>query len=498
MDKMERIAASIDHEILLGFDTVRQLVYDSLDRSSYGGGFLTGGVTFCAMLPMRSIPAKVIGILGMQHDAFPRDDREPGFNKMAETPKAGDRSNRDDDKYLFLEALLSARRVFYISYIGRDLQDNAPIPPAVPVSELVEYASEGFGIPERELIVEQPLQAFSPRYFMEDHPALFSYSEENCHAARQLHSPQTPLPFFQGPLPEPEAEARVVDLAALAQFFSHPSKYLLENRLGIRPRSFRSSSEDRENFNLNGLEQFLTRQAILKGRLKDPTLPDRYAPLNASGCLPHGTCGKAVYDRLSQEVTEFMATLSQYEDGATPSVLPIDCQTPPFRVIGQIDGIYPGGRVCYRLAKLRPQDLLSCHIVHLALVLNSAADVACRSTLLCQDQVWQFEKTAGAREILDALLALYWKGLRLPVAIYPRSSFEYALQRIVKGKTRAQAIAAGRRRWNGGYFKNGECDDVYLNLAFGQEDPFTSEFEDLSMQVYSPLFEGARLISAER
>jgi exodeoxyribonuclease V gamma subunit len=498
MDKMEQIAASIDRETPLSFDTARQLVHDSLERSSYGGGFLTGGVTFCAMLPMRSIPAKVIGLLGMQHDAFPRDDREPGFNKMAEAPKVGDRSTRDDDKYLFLEALLSARRVFYISYIGRDIQDNAPIPPAVLVSELVEYASEGFGIPERELFVEQPLQAFSPRYFMAEHQALFSYSEENCHAARQLHSPQTPPPFFQGLLPEPEAEARVVDLGALVQFYSHPSKYLLENRLGIRPRSFQSSSDDRENFNLNGLEQFLTRQAILNGRLQDPTLPDRYALLNAAGCLPHGASGKAAYDRLSQEVSEFMATLSQYEGGARPSVLPIDYQAPPFRMIGQIDGIYPGGRVWYRLAKLRPQDLLSCHIVHLALVLNSEADVACRSTLLCKDQIWQFEKTEMAREHLDALLALYWKGMQYPLAIYPRCSFEYAFQRIVKGKTRAQAIAAGRRRWNGGYFKKGECDDVYLNLAFGQEDPFTGEFEDLSIQIYSPLFEGARLISDER
>ena len=112
----------------LELEVVRTHLENTLERSHAGGGFISSGVTFCAMLPMRSIPFEVVCLIGMNTAAFPRENIPLGFDLMARFPRPGDRSRRRDDKYLFLEALVSAARVFYISYVGQSVQDNSDIP----------------------------------------------------------------------------------------------------------------------------------------------------------------------------------------------------------------------------------------------------------------------------------------------------------------------------------------------------------------------------------
>ena len=97
-----------------------------------GRAFLSGGVTFCAMVPMRSLPFEVVCMIGMNDGAFPRVQRAFGFDRMADEFRKGDRSRRDDDRYLFLESLLCARRCFYVSYTGRNIRDDSVIPPSGP------------------------------------------------------------------------------------------------------------------------------------------------------------------------------------------------------------------------------------------------------------------------------------------------------------------------------------------------------------------------------
>ncbi len=112
------------------------------------GGFLTGRVTFGALKPMRSIPFRVICLLGMNDAAFPRSDSRLGFDLMAESPRLGDQSRREDDRYLFLETLLSARDRLHVSYVGQSIRDNSPAPPSVLVSELLDYLDQGYSTPD--------------------------------------------------------------------------------------------------------------------------------------------------------------------------------------------------------------------------------------------------------------------------------------------------------------------------------------------------------------
>jgi len=131
---------------------IKSFLRDSLEREGFGFGFLTGGVTFCAMLPCGGIPFKVICLVGMNDNAYPRQTISPGFDLVVKSPKPGDRSRRNDDRYLFLESILSARERVYISYVGRASRTTALIPPSVLVSELTDYIEQGFEILEGKVL----------------------------------------------------------------------------------------------------------------------------------------------------------------------------------------------------------------------------------------------------------------------------------------------------------------------------------------------------------
>src|SRR5207249_3253158 len=138
------IAGASRNDKAVALDVVAAQLEDSLEESSSGAGFLSGQLTFCALKPMRSVPLKVVCLLGLNDTAYPRHDRPPGFDLVAQHPQRGDRNIRDSDRALFLEALLSAREVFYLSYIGQSLRDNNPLPPSVLVSELLDYVGQNF------------------------------------------------------------------------------------------------------------------------------------------------------------------------------------------------------------------------------------------------------------------------------------------------------------------------------------------------------------------
>ncbi len=121
---------------------LRDELAQRLDQQRISQRFLAGPVNICTLMPMRSIPFKVVCLLGMNDGVYPRTLPPLGFDLMSQKPQRGDRSRRDDDRYLFLEALMSAEQTLYISYIGRSIQDNSERFPSVLVQELVDYIGQ--------------------------------------------------------------------------------------------------------------------------------------------------------------------------------------------------------------------------------------------------------------------------------------------------------------------------------------------------------------------
>ena len=290
------------------FEALNQM----LEEDRFGSGFITGGVTFCALKPMRSIPFRAICLIGMNDNAFPRTDRHLSFDLMAQRPRLGDRSLRADDRYLFLETLLSARERLHISYLGQSIRDNSEAPPSVLVSELLDYVSQGYELPGGDILkdyvlVRHRLQAFSPAYFKSEDARLFSYSAENCRASHYGQNARVaPAPFLDAPLSEPEPELRTVDAAALGEFFCNPAKWLVTRRLGLRFEEKEESLEEVEPFAVAPLDGYAIRQELVELGLKGVRPQDGLRLMKESGRLPLGEAGAVYFRGLQADVQAFL------------------------------------------------------------------------------------------------------------------------------------------------------------------------------------------------
>lgn len=158
-------------------------------------GFLRSGITFCSLVPMRNLPFKMICLLGLNEADYPRNTKASSFDLIAQHPKRGDRSRRDDDRYLFLEVLMSAREKLYLSYIGKNIQNNEELAPSALIGELIDTLAimthTESAILRKNLIQHHPLQAFSRRYF--DGSGLQSSRQDYANA---LNQPYQESPAF--------------------------------------------------------------------------------------------------------------------------------------------------------------------------------------------------------------------------------------------------------------------------------------------------------------
>ncbi|MHC1742298.1 MAG: exodeoxyribonuclease V subunit gamma [Syntrophobacteraceae bacterium] len=496
LEETQRIAGFLEP---LAPEAIRYWLAQRLDTSTRGLGFITGGVTFCAMLPMRAIPFPVICLIGMDDGAFPRPDRKLGFDLMARAPRPGDRSQRGDDRYLFLEAILSARRQLYISHVGQSQQDNATIPPSVLVCELMD-AIENTARPPDEMasVLDRirtihPLQPFNRAYF---DPAkgdrYVSYSDVNCAAASSLSEPQSaPTRFLQSPLPEPEAAWRQVEIHELAAFFANPSRYLLTRRMHVELNSEAEVLEDCEPFVLGGLDAYTLQDRLVRKRLKGVELGRHFLAAQASGALPHGSVGKSTYAALSRETEAFVSRLTPRLQGLRPDPVALNLSLGPYTLNGQVGPLSGQGLVFFRPATIKPKDRLRLWLHHLALLCIPDLDWPRISQFIAKGAGVQYSGIEGSATLLQALLDLYWSGMSAPLHFFPETSFAYA-QAILSGRSQAEALGSARTTWESTFGRDPEMHDPYIQLCFTDEAPLDDSFTQTAMAVYEPLLTHGR------
>ncbi|APZ44017.1 exodeoxyribonuclease V subunit gamma [Acidihalobacter ferrooxydans] len=489
------LAALRKHCVEAGFGepialaVLRDVLRGRLEAAGAGQAFLDGRVSFCNMVPMRSIPFRVVCLLGMNDGDYPRNQRPLSFDLMAEQPRRGDRSRREDDRYLFLEALLSARDVLYISYVGRDIRSNAARVPSVLLGELLEAIERGFRAADggkvlAQIVTEHPLQPFSARCFGAD-ARLASY------AAEWLPDPEHRglTDFFAAPLPEPDdAPWRDLELDTLAEFLRHPVRFLLERRLGVNLRESGAADEDAEPFALDHLARWQIKDRALNLTLADRD-PAAFEPLvHASGSLPSAGFGHIAYVQAVAGVPELADKLREAGVETAGEGLELDLHLGETRLRGWLRDVRPGGLLLYRVGTLRPEDRLRLWLWHLALNALAPAGVRAQSVFCAEDAVLRLGPVADATTRLRDLIDLFREGCRMPLPLFPRSSFACA-DRLASGNDLEAALKAARAQWTGSRYRAGEADDPYLRLAFRDRDPLDEQFAALAERVYAPLFD---------
>lgn len=477
----------------VGIEVVRAYLKRRLADERSGAGFIAGGITFGALLPMRSIPAKVICLVGMNQDGFPREDRPAGFDLMAANPRLGDRSRRDDDKYLFLEALISARRCFYVSYVGYDIQDNTVLPPSVLVSELLDYVSEAYDRAGEDLVVHHRLQSFAPDYFTEHNPRLFSYSRQSRQSAAMLARARArgaePEAFIGSALPDWDPAFHTVDLETLARALSHPCRFLLESRLQLRLHEYDRDDQDRESFQLAPLDRYTLGQDLIEALLSGTSDRSALQKARAAGRLPHGDPGQMSFEEVYAQAEEMAAAIRTFHAGGEADALTVQLRLPPYTLTGLLAPIFPSGLLHCRFSYLRGPDILAAWLRHLVWCRMAADDRSCVTTIVSRDGIRCIKGVERTDTLLDDLLALYHRAGHQPVAFFPRSSWDYAVMRFEKGYSVERALARIRAGWVRTFGWPGESEDPYIQYCFPAGDPLGDAFATLSEAVYGPIMQ---------
>jgi exodeoxyribonuclease V gamma subunit len=279
------IEASFTDE--LSIDVVREFVLEQLDVQPLTQRFLAGSVNFATLMPMRAIPFKHICLLGMNDGDYPRQVPSVDFDLMRHDYRPGDRSRRDDDRYLFLEALLSARQSLYISWTGRSIRDNSERPPSVLVAQLRDYlATTHNSALLKSLTRAYPLQPFSSRYF-EDPSDFYTYAAEWSQTGQTLRASQVPTPRVQTQLAQtpllqtpllqtpllqtplgaqqtPALKVNHIGLSDLEKLMRVPAEVFFEQSLGVIFASEDVTADDHEVFAVDGLANWNIQQQLIK------------------------------------------------------------------------------------------------------------------------------------------------------------------------------------------------------------------------------------------
>jgi len=466
-------------------------------------------VTFCTMVPMRSLPFRLVCLLGLDDGALPRRTPAAGFDLITQHPRRGDRARRLDDRYLLLEILLSARDALYLSYVGRDPRNNAELPPSVLISEVLEAVDltahlpgkSGFSrdaleadtqaqeLASKHLTIAHPLQPFSPGNFAGG--AQRSYAASWFRAAQRLAEPPQSSPAaFAGRLPEPDADWLHIEPSQLLQCFRHPARFLLEQRLGLRLADNDEALASDEPFVLEGPAWRGLRQLALEAVERDWTLEQERDVARAAGWLPTGELGQALWGKLRGPVRAFAPRLFEARPEEQPQPLLVDVQLAGVHIHGWLDGVTSSGLFEWRLNAPSAWDLPSFWLRHVLLNLSATADIARESLLISPVHDWQLGPLANPRELLEPWLLAYREALCEPLPLMLKSSYGFAEGLLKPG--RKEPIEAARFKakvaWEGADFSPlpGESQDPWYALAFRDRDVLGERFEALAQALILP------------
>jgi exodeoxyribonuclease V gamma subunit len=449
---------------VLALEEVRGLLAERLQGHPTRTNFRTGHLTVCTLHPMRSVPHRVVCLLGLDDGAFPRKAPSDGDDLMLGEPQIGERNPRTEDLQLLLDALLAATERLLIAYTSNDERTNLPRPPAVPVGELLDTvdatARRDGGPAHEQVVVRHPLQPFDPRNFVSGGlvpETTWSFDPVALQGAQALVAPRSaPGPFLDGPLPALDAD--VVELDDLVRFVERPVRAFLRQRLRISLTDFSEETEDGLRIELDGLQRWQVGERLLQARLAG--VDGRTAALAeiARGTLPPGVLGQPVLRDVYAIVDGIVAEVeSIVVPQAAASPVDVRVALRDGRLLsGTVSAVRGDTLLTTTYSKVSARHRLASWIRLLAVTaacpdrefsavtvgrgdVNGTVTVALIPALGADAD----SRQGAALGHLDVLVDLYERGMREPLPLYCVSSAAYA-QAAASGD---DPVIAGRGAW---------------------------------------------------
>lgn len=472
--------------IQLPYAVFKKRLLSQLGRESAGSAVYTKGILFNSMVPMRGIPYKIIAVVGLNDDIFPRKTIDSEFDLMAKSPKETDRDRRDEDRQMFLESIFAAQKIHYVSFVGQDIRDNEEKSVSTVISEWVNYLSERTGTEVDRWIKKESLSIFSRENF-KDGQRTPVFSAEVAAAARQLHQIKTESYGFRIDREFDLAEiGDRINLDDLVSFYSNPYRQFVKKQL--ETSLFRAGTNSSE-FDVNALETYQLFETLLGAELSGADKKAIHTKIRVSGQLPTGHPGTLKLQQLDELVTTAIDQLKEQSRALQDQIM-VRRQPITFPVqLGEkhvmIDGAVPfyleREKLAVEQSTLSGKRAMQHWVRHLACLINQAGDETdyfLLQNLKGNPKVFRFLSPDQAEAQFQDLVRFYIEFLKKPVHAYPSASYAY-VDAVKKGKERSEALSSARNNFrfdDGGFSFGNDLMDPYMGRMIGVNQPFDSSF----------------------
>lgn len=486
---------------------VREAWLSGIDKERFTQNFIAGAVSFCTLMPMRAIPFKVVCLLGMNDGDYPRPSTHIDFDLMAKDYRPGDRSRREDDRYLLLEALLSARQHLYISWVGRSIRDNSERPPSVLIGQLRDHLASGWRLTKGQNLLNgltqiHALQPFSRRYFHNDNN-WFSYAKEWAGLYQDNVKPLTEQQLAIFP-----ADTSLT-IEQLTNFLKHPVRYFFNQRLKVSFAQNREQLEDDEPFSLNGLQHYQITQQLLTNCLihsRSETqlqhlLYSNINNLKLSGQLPMAGFGEKLANEFVEQLTPLLehhrTITAPYEQLITP--IPINYQYQDIQLQSWLNNLY----------KIDDNNLINCITLPNTLLLGkdykwhllinawvtqltaNSCNIPLQTMILGLDCYITLDpiNSEQAIPLLNTLISSWQQGMNYPLPVAIKTAFTW----LAKNNLELAQIT-----YEGTEYSAGECQQS--SVLIRQYPSFErlnqdQQFEKYTERLYSAIYNAGWKIS---
>jgi exodeoxyribonuclease V gamma subunit len=463
----------------------------------------------CTLVPMRSVPHRVVVLLGLDDGVFPRAGVVDGDDLLARHPRDGERDPRAEDRQLLLDAVCAAGEQLVVVYTGADERSGQLVPPAVPLGELLDALDTvarvpGGGRVRDALTVRHPLQPFDPRNFgpVEGSPTRrpISFDPGALAGARAMLSPRVPVPPLVA-APLPPLPAGDVDLDELRTLLVSPAKAFLAQRLGVR-----LSAEDPEPaaalpVELDGLAEWSIGERFLAARLREIDIGTCLAIEQRRGALPPGALGSRAARRIGA-TAEAVAVLARPHVTQAAGSRDVDVTLRVAGVDRTLRGTVVGvrGDTLLRVSysKLAAKQVLSAWVDLLALTVARPGH-AWHVVLIGRDKREANHRAFGpvdattAATTLAELIAIADQGRCAPLPLPLNTAYAHAFA-VHRGMSPDNALAAAEREWRTRY--GGEVADDAHVLLWGEDADLAALGVDrlaaLAARVWAPVLAAER------
>lgn len=474
--KINVISENVPEKV--GFDVFKHSFLNNLSLETRSGNFASGGITFCSLIPMRSIPFKVVAVLGLGFDKFPRKEVPLNFNLMQLKAKRGDRNIKDNDKHLFLETILSAQEHLYLSYIGKSSKDNSLLPPSAIVDELIDYIASGTDL--RDSLVRKQLTKQHPLHNFTKQPDgvlnYLSLSDKETIATDRF------LPSIK------EVDTlQDISIQHLINFFKNPFQHYHNSTLNISYREDDVLLRDTEYFELDALNEWQIKQDLLY--IAEEDLDEYRRQGVQKGTLPLKNMSKTILATLNDELDPIRKLVGESIGNREEGSIAVDLLIRNTRITGKLNRIYGDRLVSVSFSKNNNKNILEAYLKHL-LAFASGYSLESHLILGLEKTVYKIGKDSlnqeKALQRLEELMYCFHSGCERPFVFYPRfendptklakfsfTSYQTMLKKIFNNDEYPCDDQYVVNEYNSGFF---DCEEVFQEYITNSELVFSEAF----------------------